>query len=81
MSYQLFESPTRTALRKEHRCIWCGQKIRIGEKYMDERSVYDGNIQRHRWHPECLNAAHEYFRNTAEEEFSPWDNERPKASP
>jgi hypothetical protein len=76
MSYTLFSSDVRTA-KKEHVCIWCGQKILAGEKYTDERSVYDGNIQRHRWHPECHDDSVKYFRESGEEEFTPWDNERP----
>ena len=76
MSYTLFSSDVRTA-KKAHTCIWCGQKILVGEKYTDERSVYDGNIQRHRWHPECHADSVKYFRESGEEEFTPWDNERP----
>lgn len=68
MSYTLFTEHTRKA-RKEHRCIWCPEKIQAGEKYVDERSVYDGNIQRHRWHPECKTAADKFFRESREEEF------------
>jgi len=76
MSYTLFLSDQRTA-KKAHTCIWCGQKILVAEKYTDERSVYDGNIQRHRWHPECHADSVKYFRESGEEEFTPHDNERP----
>jgi hypothetical protein len=76
MSYTLFSNDERVA-RKPHNCIWCGQKINPGEKYHDERSVYDGQIQRHRWHPECLDASHKYFRESHEDEFTPWENDRP----
>lgn len=55
MSYTLLSEVTRTA-RKAHRCIWCWQFIKPGDKYIDERSVHDGGIQHHRWHPECLEA-------------------------
>ena len=80
MSYTFFSMINRKA-RKAHRCIWCGQTIKPGEHYIDERSVYDGAIQRHRWHLECKDAADEYFRDFHEEEFSPYDNERPKTTP
>lgn len=76
MSYRLFEMKTRKAA-KQHRCIWCGQRIAIGESYDDERSVYDGNVQRHRWHPECRTFASDEIFEMGEEEFTPWDNERP----
>ncbi len=76
MSYTLFEMPKRTA-RKEHHCIWCNEKIIPGETYLDERSVYDGRIQRHRWHPECNEASEKYFSESGEEEFTAGENERP----
>lgn len=52
MSYTLLSETVRTA-RKHHRCIWCWQAINAGERYLDERSVNDGEMQRHKWHPEC----------------------------
>jgi len=76
MSYHLFSVVTRKA-RKPHACIWCGQKIIPGEIYSDERSVYDGSIQRHRWHPECQERSWEIFRKEGEEEFSAYENRRP----
>lgn len=79
MSYTLFSTKTRTAI-KRHRCIWCGQTIEAGASYKDERSVYDGSIQRHRWHPECLVVAQEGF-GKGEDEFTPYENERPAGTP
>lgn len=76
MSYTLFSLDQRKA-KKEHQCIWCGQKILVGEPYKDERSVYDGNIQRHRWHPECSDDSEKFFRESGDEEFDPYQNERP----
>lgn len=67
MSYTLLSEITRTA-QKEHACIWCREKIAKGEKYIEERSVYEG-IQFHRWHPECWSISSVYFRD--EEEFEP----------
>ncbi len=77
MSYTLFSLKKRKAI-KAHVCIWCGQKLEPRMESLDERSVYDGSIQRHRWHPECHAAGTEYFRS-GEDEFTPWDNERPAA--
>ena len=77
MSYTLLSEATRTA-RKQHRCIWCGQDIAAAEQYVDERSVYDGDIQHHRWHPECLDAMRDEAREWGGSfEFSPHDNDRP----
>ena len=76
MSFRLFSKNTRTA-KKQHRCIWCGEKILISEKYVDERSLYDDNIQRHRWHLECNDDSIKYFTKSCENEFSAYENERP----
>ena len=77
MYYTLLKE-TFPVARREHKCIWCGQKILVGEKHRHERSVYDG-IQDHRWHLECNEVAKDYFRT--EEEFVPHENERPDAVP
>ncbi len=76
MSYTLLSLKTRKAM-KSHVCIWCGQKIEPRMEYLDERSVYDNQIYRQRWHPECHDAAGTEYFNSGEEEFTPWDNERP----
>ncbi len=75
MSYRLLSEHVRTA-RKHHKCIWCGQEIVVGEKYIHEKSVYDHQMQNHSWHPECNSAADEYFA-LGEEEFTPYENDRP----
>lgn len=75
MSYTLL-SETRPIARKEHRCIWCGQAILKGEKYVAERSVFDGEMQNHHWHPECLTDAR--ATEDCEWEFMPYSNERPE---
>lgn len=74
--YTLFSLDERKA-RKAHACVWCGQPIKVGEKYLDERSVYDHNIQRHRWHPECLDVQRDQAREYGEEEFAAGEGERP----
>lgn len=38
---------------KSYRCIWCWQLIKKGEGYIREASVYDGEFQDFKWHPEC----------------------------
>ncbi len=76
MSYTLLKE-TYPIARKQHRCVWCGERIEIGEKYTHEKSVYDGNMQDHKWHMECDKAAGEYFKS-GEEEFDAGVNERPE---
>ena len=68
MSYQLI-SETRPKARKQYDCIWCVEKIAAGEAHIHEVSKYDGELQDHRWHPECHEAAQTYFRESGEEEF------------
>ncbi|MGD9590832.1 MAG: hypothetical protein AB7Q37_18480 [Pyrinomonadaceae bacterium] len=60
---------------KRHRCIWCGERIEIGERHRHEISRYDG-LQDHRWHVECDDDAREALRY--DPEFIPYNNERPR---
>ena len=76
MTYHLFSMTTRRAA-KPHRCIWCGQAIAKGETYQDERSVYEGSHQLHRWHPECHQDAQECLADGDDPEFIPHSAERP----
>jgi len=70
MSYDLLGLTKRRA-RKAHPCIWCVEKIQPGETYEDEASIFYGELQRQRWHPECHAAAQRYFRESGEEDFEP----------
>ena len=74
MSYSLIRESYPVA-RKPHKCIWCGQAIEAGAEYIDERSVYDGNMQNFAWHPECRRDSMVHFQY--EEEFEPYENARP----
>ncbi len=78
MSFQLLSEHTRVA-RTQHRCIWCGESIVPGERYRDERSVYDGSMQKHRWHLECDEAGAVHF-SEGDSEFSPHENDRPPSA-
>jgi hypothetical protein len=75
MSYELI-SETKPKARKEYSCIWCPEKIEAGAEHVHEVSKYDGELQDHRWHPECRAAATVYFRESGEEEFSPHECKR-----
>ena len=81
MSYTLLSVSEPTA-RKQHKCIWCGQPIEVGEKHRHERSIYDGQFQDQRWHPECDDAFAEELRYEGghELEFEPYGNQRPTRS-
>lgn len=79
MSYTLL-SETFPVARKQHRCIWCGEAILPGEKYRDERSIFDGSFQHHKWHPECSGAQQDEYDADYGGEFEAHQNERPSAS-
>jgi hypothetical protein len=75
MSYQLI-SKTLPKARKEYPCIWCSEKINIGEIHLKEVGEFDGDFQSNRWHEECHNAAQMYFKESGEDCFEPYGNER-----
>ena len=80
MSYTLLREDTRTA-RKPHRCIWCWQRIEPGASYIREASVNDGELQDHKWHPECRAAMLEEAKAEGGEiEWTP-GQERPSFVP
>lgn len=76
MGYTLLSEIKRKA-RKEHRCIWCGQKIEIREFYIAEASIYYNDFQYMKWHQECKAACAIELAETKEEDFDPYSNERP----
>ena len=46
-----------TIARKEHRCVFCGEVIHVGEKYYRQTNVYDGCIYDWVCHCDCLQLA------------------------
>jgi len=76
MNYTHLGSDKRVA-RKTHTCIWCGQSIVKGEQYISEAGIYDGGFQNSKFHQECKTACSEDLKTNHEDEFTPWENERP----
>lgn len=64
--------------RKEHQCTWCGQPIAKGESHQMWKSV-DGGWFTNRMHPECVQACNEECSEWNDDEYHPYDNERPAA--
>ncbi|MDE2020734.1 MAG: hypothetical protein KGJ13_10395 [Patescibacteria group bacterium] len=75
MSYTSLAETTRTA-RKPHDCIWWLEPIMPGEKYLDRRGVFDGELQADHWHPECSEAQLRQYREDQEPEFDPHTHKR-----
>ena len=75
MSYSLIRM-TQPKSKKVHRCVWCAEHIAVGDAHTHEVSRYDGTLQDHRWHPECL-AAWYAVASVNENEFDKHENQRP----
>jgi hypothetical protein len=58
--------------RCPHTCIWCGELIDVGDKYLLETVNHEGQLQEQHWHPECKDDCDPY------EEFMPGCGERPR---
>jgi hypothetical protein len=78
MSYTCLSSNERLA-KKPHKCIWCGERIKIGDKYQEIRGINDGNFQLNRFHLECISACNDDMDNSLDDTFSPYCFDRPKA--
>lgn len=70
--------PTSPIAKKEHRCIYCGGPILIGERYMQQEGFYDGEPYRSRYHDECFDDCAEEFRISGDWEFTPYSAEYPE---
>jgi hypothetical protein len=68
--------PVTLKARKAHVCTWCGQSIQPSETYHRWISV-DDSMFTNKMHPECVDACHEELRKWNDDEYHPYDNERP----
>lgn len=69
-------APTAPRARKEHRCIWCGGPIIVGEIYKQQTGIYDGAPYRNRYHAECWDDASD--NNWDDGEFMPYSADYPE---
>lgn len=72
----LLTSEMRKA-RKVHQCIWCGEMVHAGEQYRYYSIVFEGELQSNHMHPECFAACNEELLDSRENEFTPYEHERP----
>lgn len=72
------ESLSRTTpkAKKEYTCIWCGQSIHKGDKYLRSVGVWEGVFSSNAWHPECDDAANDTLMPC--ETFEEHQGDRPK---
>lgn len=75
MSYVPLEDKT-VICRKEHKCIWCGEKILKGEKSQVLKGVYENSFQNDHWHIECYVASSDYNWDDYDGEFEPYECKR-----
>lgn len=75
-SWEVISSELRKA-RTTHKCIWCGQSIWSGTQYRYERVRGPDGMDFNKWHLECDEAHREAIRFDGDDEFVPYDNERP----
>lgn len=62
MSVQVINDRDQVA-RKQHDCIWCREKIDAGTKYHLQVVVVENYWQANKYHPECFEAAGEFWRD------------------
>lgn len=68
MSCQVLSDNDHTA-RKAHDCIWCREKIEIGQIYHVQVVVHEGDWQSNKYHPECFQAAIDFWREDLDGDF------------
>lgn len=53
-----FSSDATVRARKPHRCLWCMDEIRVGERHHRAGGKWEGEWQDWRMHLECVEAHH-----------------------
>jgi len=67
-------TPTKPTAKKEHRCIYCGGPILVGEQYVQQA----GLPYRNRYHAECYETCADECSHYGDWEFSPYNGEYPE---
>jgi hypothetical protein len=58
---EILTDSTATA-RKTHKCVWCAEKIEVGQQYHQQSGIFDREPFRCRYHNECYAAMQELFK-------------------
>jgi hypothetical protein len=64
--------------RKQYRCEWCGEPIKIGEKHPQFVGKWEDEFQSWRMHSECYEAT---SRDDLSEGFTPYEHDRGCSEP
>lgn len=65
--------------KKPSPCIWCGEKIKVGDQYNSQAVVFDGDFSYNKYHPECYAAM--LTDQEAEDGFDPFMFKRGTTEP
>ena len=71
-------TPTHPVARKEHRCIYCGGPILVGEQYTQQTGFYESCPYRNRYHAECYESCADECNYYGEWEFLPYNADYPE---
>ena len=72
-----YNNPIERKARVQHTCIYCAEKIEIGETYAYQSGNYDGRWFENKMHVECWGE----LVSDDDFEFIPYSNERPRKEP
>lgn len=74
-------SETWPKARKEYQCVWCGEKILIGEIHCYRAYTMEGQFQRDRMHKECQSDMVKACTEEPGFSWSPGEFQRPSPAP
>ena len=69
-----FNNSVNRKCRKEKRCMYCAQMIKVGETYTHQTGNYDGAWQDTKMHPECFDDMAEF----GDGEYTLYSGDRPE---
>lgn len=73
-----FNHPVERKCRKEKRCMYCGQMLKVGEIYTHQTGIYDGAWQDTKMHPECFEECFDDMVKFGDGEYTLYSGQRPE---
>ena len=62
--------------RKQHKCVWCGEAIEIGETYSYWAGIFEGEFQTNKMHLECEKVCSSKENDYCHDGFNPYEYKR-----